>query len=131
MSADDEGFTDMWIIPPCSGPITRPRATVSAPITGDVNQNTDNSVGKKVNGPMPWVALACLFGGLGFGGMVVLCLLKPWEASDRAAQAELRAEFAQELATVRVEAHNAASISEVWRNRVNKLEAEANANRRR
>lgn len=129
MSAEDEGFTDMWIVPPCSGPSTRPRATLRAPITGDVNQNTDNSVGK--NEALPWAVLAALFGGLGFGGVVVLCLLKPWESSDRVVKAELLAELAQEIATIRVEARNAGSISEVWRNRVNKLEAESNANRRR
>ena len=119
---------------PCfDGPTTRPRARIEcAPgsaVGGSVNldQRTDNSTNK----PMPWVALASLFGGLGFGGVMVLCVLKPWETADRAAQAELRAEFAQDIAAVRVEAHNAASISEIWRNRVNKLEAEANANRRR
>jgi hypothetical protein len=112
------------------GPTTRPRATVrsgGAPLTSHVDQSVDNSNNKA----LPWAVLAALFGGLGFGGVVVLCLLRPWETSDRASQAELRAEFAQRLAAVEKDAGDAASISEIWRNRVNKLEAEANANRRR
>lgn len=95
MSADDAGFTDCWIVPP-HGPVTRPRANFNAPHTGPVDQSTDNSVGK--NDALPWAWTAALFGGLGFGGVIVLCLLKPWETSDRAAQAELRAEFAQRIA---------------------------------
>lgn len=35
------------------------------------------------------------------------------------------------VAKAEADAANAAAVSEVWRNRVNKLEAEANANRRR
>jgi hypothetical protein len=94
---------------------------------GNYSHQDDHSNNKA----LPWAVLAALFGGLGFGGLVVLCLLKPWETSDRAVQAELRAEFGQDIADIRAEARNASGISEVWRNRVNKLEAEANANRRR
>lgn len=50
------------------------------------------------NKALPWAVLAAMFGGMGFAGVLVLSMLKPWETADRAARAELRAEFAELLA---------------------------------
>lgn len=86
-------------------------------------------VNTSVNSALNWAA--ALFGGGAIVGVLVICLLRPWQSDDRAAQAELRAEFAQRFAAVEKDAGDAAAVSEIWRNRVNKLEAEANANRRR
>lgn len=104
---------------------------MDAPLSGTVDQSTDNSVGKRTNDALPWCVLAALFGGLGFGGLVVLCLLVPWRAQGELSEAKMRAEFAQAIAKAQEQAAAAAVVSDVWRNRVNKLEAEANANRRR
>lgn len=116
---------DSYGNPLVATPTTRPRATIHAPITGDINQNTttDNSVNKA----LPWVAIACLLAGMSLG--VSLMSQPITDAKIEKAKAELRAEYAEEIAIIRVEAHNAASVSEVWRNRVNKLEAESNARR--
>lgn len=110
------------------GPSTRPRATVrsgGAPLTSHVDQSVDNSNNKA----LPWAVLAALFGGLGFGGLVVLCMLKPWETADRAAHAELRAEFAQDIADAKAQAHDAATDAKLWKNKVNTLEARLNERR--
>ncbi|MGL4296797.1 MAG: hypothetical protein ACRCTG_13880, partial [Aestuariivirga sp.] len=83
--------------------------------------------GKRTNDALPWAWTAALFGGLGFGGLIVLCLLRPWETSDRAAQAELRAEFAERFSDVSAEAKQAGDDAAIWKNRVMKLEAQINA----
>lgn len=90
---------------PCwSSPSTRPRigltmspgAAIGGPAT--FNQPTDNSVGKRINDALNW--FAALFGGLAFGGLIILCMVKPWEAESRAARAEVRQQFAEDLARV-------------------------------
>lgn len=43
----------------------------------------------------------------------------------------VRSQIEAGVAKAEADAANAAAVSEVWRNRVNKLEAEVNANRRR
>ena len=91
---DDSELGGLWR----PGPITRPRATVRTPINGDINQQTDNSVGKRVNEALPWCVMAAAFGFLGFGGMIAVALLKPWETEGRAIRAEVRAEFAERIA---------------------------------
>jgi len=48
------------------------------------------------NKALPW--FSATIAGLGFGGLIILCMLQPWRTEDRASQAELRAEFAQSLA---------------------------------
>ncbi len=66
MSAEDEGFSDMWIVRP-QGPVTRPRATVtsgSAPLTSTVDQRVDNSTNK----PLPWIAVSMLIAGISIAG---------------------------------------------------------------
>jgi hypothetical protein len=72
-------------------------------MTGNVNQNTDNSVGKRTNEALPWCVMAAAFGFLGFGGMIAVALLKPWEAEGRAVRAEVRMEFTNELAALRAD----------------------------
>jgi len=123
---DDNGY------PRPRGPITRPRATIDsggAPLNGT---NVDQSVGKRVNEALPWAVMAALFGGLAFGGLIIMAIMMPQQmrAETRAAQTEIRAEFAQEIARIDAKADSASAVSDVWRNRVNRLEAEANANRR-
>lgn len=117
-------------------PNTRPIARVRggrSPLNSHVDQRTDNSTNK----PMPWVALGCTLGGIGFAmgisAMLVVFIGAPAyiDARVKQAEAEMESRFAQRLASVEANSHNAASISEIWRNRVNKLEAELNANRRR
>ncbi len=56
---------------PCceaDGPITRPRASVHAPISGTLDQRTwhetDRSTGKRVNEALPWIATAMLIAGI-------------------------------------------------------------------
>ncbi|HYE70609.1 MAG TPA: hypothetical protein VD932_03700 [Aquabacterium sp.] len=94
--------------------------------------NVDQSVGKRVNEALPWAVMAALFGGLAFGGLIIMAIMMPQQmrAETRAAQTEIRAEFAQEIARIDAKADSASAVSDVWRNRVNRLEAEANANRR-
>jgi hypothetical protein len=88
------------------GPSTRPRANlrcepgsaITAPVSLD--QSQDNSSGKRINDALPWAVLAALFGGLGFGGLVIMAIMMPQQmrAETRAAGAEIRAEFAQGVA---------------------------------
>jgi hypothetical protein len=104
-------------LPPNTGWQHRGNGGVYAPIDASTNR------------PMPWVALACLCGGLGFGGLIILCILAPWRAQSELSEARMRAEFSDRFAKVEKNAADAATVSEIWRNRVNKLEAEANANR--
>ncbi len=53
------------------------------------------------------------------------------EWAMRTAKAEMRAETAQAVATAQESAHRATTIEQLWKNRVDKIEAEINANRRR
>ena len=96
---DDCEYRDCWGVP--CGPVTRPVAQVRAPLTGNIDQSTDNSTNK----PLPWVALACLFGGLGFGGLIIMALLMPQyvRSEVRASNAELRADMAQQFAMLTAE----------------------------
>lgn len=90
---------------PVSRPIAWPVANVRAPLTGDINQNTDNSTNK----PLPWVALGCFAGGMGFvAGIVALLVVfvagPAYIASEvRAARAEMRGEFADRNSKVQAE----------------------------
>ena len=94
-----------------------------------VNSPVDNSRNK--NSALPWAVMAAAFGFLGFGGMITVALLKPWETEGRAIRAEVRGEFAEQLAAIHAEAKQAGDDAAIWKNRVVKLEAEVNANRRR
>lgn len=115
-------------------PTTRPIAKVRtghAPSTTKIEQNTDNSNNK----PLPWVALGCALGGMGFAASLILAVLGPQyvRSESRSAQAELRAEFAQQIADARAEAKMAGTDAAIWKNRVVGLEKtlEAQSNVRR
>ncbi len=118
---------DQWGNPWQAGPTKRPRA---CPTVGDgavswINQPTDNSNNKA----LPWAVLAALFGGMGFGGVLVLCVLAPWDAADRSLKAEVRAEYAQAVADAQAEARAAGTDAAIWKNRVVTLEAKINGQR--
>lgn len=91
---------------------------------------TDNS-----NRPMPWVALGCFAGGMGFvAGIIALLLLFVGgpaliQAEGRALKAELRAEFAQDIADAKAQANDAGTDAKLWKNKVNTLEARFNERR--
>lgn len=68
---------------PLAGWVHRGNGGVYAPVSASVNS------------ALNWAA--ALFGGLGFGGLIVLCLIRPWETSDRAIRAEIRSDFAQQI----------------------------------
>ncbi len=119
---------------PCcegDGPITRPRASVHAPISGTLDQRTyhetDRSTGKQTNPALPWITT--LLAGTACGLVIALCLLQPWEHSARVVKAELNAEFAQQLADLRAETRQSGTDSAIAKNSVQKLEARLNANR--
>lgn len=95
--------------------------------TGGVNAPVDNSTNKA----MPWVALACSFGFLGFGAAFATALMARGqiEAEGRAVKAEMRAEFAQQLADLKAEARAAGTDAAIARNTAQKLEARLNERR--
>lgn len=97
---------------PCHGPVTRPRATIDsrgAPLNSPmVDQRVDNSRNK--NSAVPWAVLGASFGFLGFGGMIAVALLKPWESEGRAIRAELQAEFAESVARAEANAELAMRV---------------------
>lgn len=98
--------------------------SVNAAPGAAVHSNVDASTNKA----LPWVALSCILAGLALG---VSLMMRPIvEALNAKTKAELRQEFAQDLADVRAEARQAGDDAAIWKNRVMKLEAEANAQRR-
>lgn len=110
-------------IPQIASPTTRPCATVtsgSAPSNTSIDQRTDLSVNKS----MPWVALACSFGFLGFGTAIAVALMTRGqiEAEGRAVKAEIRAEFSQSIADVKAEARMAGTDAAIAKNTVQRLD---------
>lgn len=83
------------------------------------------------NKALPWTVLAALFGGLGFGGVIVLALMSRGqiEAEGRAVRAEVRAEFAQQLAALRSDMDVAKYEASIAKNTVQKLEARQDVRR--
>lgn len=114
MSADSQ--YEHEFLPPNVGWQHRGNGGVYAPIDASSNR------------ALPWIS--AVLAGFAAGGVLVLCLLKPWESTSAQAKAELRAELAQEIADARAESKQAGTDAAIWKNRVMKLEAEANARHR-
>lgn len=128
----DEGY------PLMRGSSTRPRARVECAPGGAItsstlDQRTDNSQGKTVNQALPWFVLVASIAAAALALAIDARADRTKEISDAVlvAKAEMRAEFADRLAQVSAEARQAGDDAAIWKNRVNKLEAEINANRRR
>lgn len=85
-----------------------------------------------INLQLPWFVLLALVSGAALALVIEDKMGRPQELewAMRTAKAEMRAETAQAVARAQEQATAAAVVSDTWRNRVNKLEAEANARRR-
>lgn len=94
---------------------------------GDVDQSQRN------NELLPWFVILALVAGAALALTIEDRMGRAQELdwAMRTAKAEMRAETAQAVAKAQEQAESAAAVSDVWRNRVNKLEAELNADRRR
>lgn len=101
---------------------------------GDVDQRQTH------NDLVPWfvlLAAALILVAIIAGAALALSIRsemtreRDMELMGRVIKAEVGKEYAQAVAKAQAEATAAAVVSDTWRNRVNKLEAEANANRRR
>lgn len=88
---------------------------------GDGASNSESSA--KIEGVGLFVAVAALAMSTLSVGL--------WVATMVFAPQIVRSQIDAGVAKAEADAANAAAVSEVWRNRVNKLEAELNANRRR
>ncbi len=101
-------------------------------IEGDA-PNADIDQSHHYNDLVPWFVLIALVAGAALALTIEDRMGRPQELdwAMRTARAEMRAETAQAVAKAQEQAEKAAAVSEIWRNRVNKLEAEVNANRRR
>lgn len=97
----------------------------NSPITAKIQKIVDRSS----NRALPWIS--AILAGFAAGGVLVICLLKPWEESARRAQAELRAERSQEIADIRAEAKQAGDDAAIWKNRVGRIEAKLEADARK
>jgi hypothetical protein len=75
---------------------------------------------------LPLVMMACFLAGAGLLSAVMVAWLLPPRIA-----AEMRAEFAQDIADARAEARAAGTDATLWKNRVMRLEAQADADRRR
>src|SRR5690242_1898010 len=95
------------------GPLTRPRATLTTGAGAQYGNQVDASVGKKINEPLPWVALACLIAGLSLGVSLMQGPIS--DAKLDKSKAELRAEFAQQIADARSEAKAAGTDAAIWK----------------
>jgi ABC-type transport system involved in cytochrome bd biosynthesis fused ATPase/permease subunit len=96
----------------------QPGAAITAPVA--IDQRQDNSTGKQINPALPWIT--AMLAGTACGLVIALCLLQPWEHAARAAKAEMRAEFAEQLAQqdARIQdARESARIAKDWTDQKN------------
>lgn len=101
-------------------------------IEGDA-PNADIDQSHHYNDMVPWFVLIALVAGAALALVIEdkMGRTQELEWAMRTARAEMRAESAQEIANIRAEAKSASAVSDVWRNRVNKLEAELNAQKQK